>query len=141
MTEAARLVDELTTLLYEVVKRWQLQDGLVCEIVVCGACRKKADKPESVVHESDCPVYRLIHAEEANTAVIRANAEEIADLEDVRDALEAQVNALTAEIEELRSLLRDRSPLFQDYEDVKKERDALIAAVDRRASQEAGDRE
>lgn len=99
MTEAVRLVDELTTLLYEVVKRWQLQDGRVCEIVRCGACRRKADRAESVVHESDCPVYRLIRAEEANTAVIRANAEEIADLEDKRDELETQVNALTARLE------------------------------------------
>jgi hypothetical protein len=41
----------------------------------------------------------MIRAEEANTAVIRANAEEIADLEDVRDGLEAQVNAMTAENE------------------------------------------
>ena len=38
--------------------------------MVCGACRRKADKPESVVHDSDCPVYRLIRAEEANTAVM-----------------------------------------------------------------------
>lgn len=98
MSEAARLVDELTTLLYEVLKRWEVQ-GRVCEIVRCGACRRKADRAESVVHESDCPVYRLIRAEEANTAVIRANAEEIADLEDKRDELEARVNALTAQME------------------------------------------
>lgn len=97
-TDAARLVDELTPLLYGVLKRWEVA-GLVCEIVQCGACRKKADKPESVVHDSDCPVYRLQRAEAANTAVIRANAEEIADLEDVRDELEAQVNALTAQME------------------------------------------
>lgn len=118
MTEAARLVDELTTLLYEVVKRWQLQDGRVCEIVVCGACRKKADKPESVVHDSDCPVYRLIRAEAANTAVVRANAEEIADLEDKRDDLEAQVNALTAQME-------CRNELTARIRALEKERDAL----------------
>lgn len=154
MTEATRLVDELTTLLYEVLKRWEVQ-GRVCEIVQCGACRRKADKPESVVHERDCPVYRLQRAEESNTAVIRANAEEIADLEDARDELEARVNAvvveieherkmfaaltdasvrridaLTAERDELRSLLRDRSPLFQDYEDVKAERDAALARAE-----------
>ena len=105
MSEAARLVDELTTLLYDVLKRWTVQ-GRVCEIVACGACRRKADRAESVVHDADCPVYRLIRAEEANTAVIRANAEEIADLEDVRDEQgedkksQALQNIL-AEIEEL----------------------------------------
>jgi len=165
MTEAARLVDELTTLLYEVTTGWDDSAG-GHQVVRCGACRRRADRAESVVHDSDCPVYRLIRAEEANTAVIRANAEEIADLEDRRDELEATINAvvaeiererkmfaaltdasvrridaLTAEIEELRSLLRDRSLLFQDYEDVKTERNALIAAIERRASQEAGDRE
>ena len=98
MTEAARLVDELTTLLYEVTTGWQDSAG-GHQIVRCGACRRKADRAESVVHESDCPVYRLIRAEEANTAVIRANAEEIADLEDRRDELEGRVNALTAEME------------------------------------------
>lgn len=107
MSEAARLVDELTTLLYEVVKRWQLPDGRVCEIVRCGACRRKADRAESVVHGSDCPVYRLIRAEEANTAVIRANADEIADLEDRRDELEGRVNALTAEMECRNELSRE----------------------------------
>ena len=95
-TDAARLVDELTTLLYEPLKGTCLTHT-PCVIAACGACRKKADKPESVVHDSDCPVYRLQRAEAANTAVIRANAEEIADLEDVRDDLEARVNALTAE--------------------------------------------
>lgn len=95
-TDAARLVDELTTLLYEPLKGTCLTHT-PCVIAACGACRKKADKPESVVHDSDCPVYRLQRAEAANTAVIRANAEEIADLEDVRDDLEARVNALTTE--------------------------------------------
>ena len=99
MTEAARLVDELTTLLYSPCLGTCITHGPDCRIVVCGACRRKADKPESVVHESDCPVYRLIRAEEANTAVIRANADEIADLEDKRDELEAKVNALTAQME------------------------------------------
>ncbi len=98
MTEAARLVDELTTLLYEVTTGWDDSAG-GHQVVRCGACRRRADRAESVVHDSDCPVYRLIRAEEANTAVIRANAEEIADLEDVRDGLEAQVNAMTAENE------------------------------------------
>jgi len=97
-TDAARLVDELTTLLYEPLKGTCLTHT-PCVIAACGACRKKADKPESVVHDSDCPVYRLQRAEAANTAVIRANAEEIADLEDVRDNLEAKVNTLTAEME------------------------------------------
>lgn len=95
-TEAARLVDELTTLLYEVRTGWQDSAG-GRQIVRCGACNRNADNPESVVHERDCPVYRLQQAEAANTAVIRANAEEIADLEDARDDLEAKVNALTAE--------------------------------------------
>lgn len=99
MAEAARLVDELTTLLYGVVKRWQLQNGRVCEIVQCGACRKKADKPSFVVHESDCPVRRLWQALELGDVVVRANAEEICDLEDKRDELEAKVNALTAQME------------------------------------------
>jgi hypothetical protein len=145
MTEAARLVDELTTLLYEVVKRWQLQDGRVCEIVACGACRKKADKPESVVHDSDCPVYRLIRAEATNTAVIRANADEIADLEDVRDELEAQVNALTAQMEcrneltaRIRALEKERGqqafadPTLASVERInalEAERDALAARL------------
>ena len=96
--EAARLVDELTTLLYEVLKRWEA-NGRVCEIVQCGACHKKADKPESVVHDSACPVYRLQRADDGITAVIRANADEIADLQDVRDDLQAKVNALTVEME------------------------------------------
>ena len=100
MTGAARLVDELTTLLYEVRTGWQDSAG-GHQIVRCGACRRQADRAESVVHDSDCPVYRLQRAEAANTAVIRANAEEIADLEDVRDALEAKVNALTADVERL----------------------------------------
>ena len=72
-------IDELTTLLYEPLKGTCLTHT-PCVIAACGACRKKADKPESVVHDSDCPVYRLQRAEAANTAVIRANAEEIADL-------------------------------------------------------------
>jgi hypothetical protein len=91
-TEAARLVDELTTLLYSQFGAYRGQSR-----VACAACHRKADTPELVVHEDDCPVYRLQRAEAANTAVIRANAEEIADLEDVRDDLEAKVNALTAE--------------------------------------------
>ena len=140
MTEAARLVDELTTLLYEVVKRWRLQDGRVCEIVVCGACRRKADSAESVVHDSHCPVYRLIRAEEANTAVIRANAEQIADLEDKRDELEAKVNALTAEMEcrnELasRSARLDALAAERDAAVARAERaDALLARAERNAS-------
>lgn len=93
-----RLVDELTTLLYEVLKRWEVE-GRVCEIVQCGACRKKADKPSSVVHEGDCPIHRLWQALELGEVVVRANAEEICDLEDERDALEAKVNTLTAEME------------------------------------------
>jgi hypothetical protein len=97
MSDSARLVDELTTLLYEPLKGTCLTHT-PCVIVACGACHQKADKPEAVVHENDCPVYRLQRAEAANTAVIRANAEEIADLEDVRDALEAKVNALTAAV-------------------------------------------
>lgn len=95
---STRLVDELTTLLYEVLKRWEVE-GRVCEIVQCGACRKKADRPSSVVHESDCPVHRLWQALEIGEVVVKANAEEICDLEDARDALEAKVNALTAEME------------------------------------------
>ena len=106
MTEAARLVDELTTLLYEVTTGWDDSAG-GHQIVRCGACRRKADRAESVVHGSDCPVYRLIRAEEANTAVIRANAEEIADLEDRRDDLEAKFNAVVAEIERERKLFAD----------------------------------
>lgn len=98
MSDVTRLVDELTTLLFEVLKRWEVE-GRVCEIVACGACRKKADKPESVVHESDCPVHRLWQAMEVAEVVVKANAEEICDLEDARDALEAKVNALTAEME------------------------------------------
>ena len=97
--DAARLVDELTTLLYEVTTGWDDSAG-GRQIVRCGACRRRADRAESVVHDRDCPVYRLIRAEEVNTAVIRANAEEIADLEDKRDDLEAKVNALTAERDE-----------------------------------------
>ena len=93
MSASARLVDELTTLLYEPLKGKCLTHT-PCVIVACGACHQKADKPEAVVHENDCPVYRLQRAEAANTAVIRANADEIADLEDVRDDLEAKVNAL-----------------------------------------------
>lgn len=93
MNDAARLVDELTTLLYETLKAWQTQDGRHHQIVQCGACRRKADKPESVVHESNCPVYRLQRAEAANDAVIKGNAEEIADLEDARDVAEARANA------------------------------------------------
>lgn len=93
MSDSARLVDELTTLLYEPLKGTCLTHT-PCVIVACGACHQKADKPEAVVHENDCPVYRLQRAEAANTAVIRANADEIADLEDVRDDLEAKVNAL-----------------------------------------------
>lgn len=97
--DAARLVDELTTMLYEVTTGWDDSAG-GRQIVRCGACRRRADRAESVVHDRDCPVYRLIRAEEVNTAVIRANAEEIADLEDKRDDLEAKVNALTAERDE-----------------------------------------
>lgn len=41
-----------------------------------------------------------------------------------------RIDALTAERDELRSLLGDRSPLFQDYEDVKAERDAALAALE-----------
>ena len=99
-TDAARLTDELTTLLYSPCLGTCITHGPGCRIVACGACNRKADKPESVVHERDCPVYRLQQAEAANTAVIRANAEEIADLEDVRDDLEAKVNALTAALRE-----------------------------------------
>lgn len=102
MTEAARLVDELTTLLYTPFGTYRGRPQ-----VACGACAKQADKPESVVHESDCPVYRLIRAEEANTAVIRANADEIADLEDKRDELEAQINGITAEITRERQMFAD----------------------------------
>lgn len=100
-TDSARLVDELTTLLYEPLKGKCLTHT-PCVIVACGACHQKADKPEAVVHENDCPVYRLQRAEAANTAVIRANADEIADLEDVRDDLEANVNALSAQVVALR---------------------------------------
>lgn len=146
MTEAERLVDELTTLLYEVTTGWDDSAG-GRQIVRCGACRRRADRAESVVHESDCPVYRLIRAEEANTAVIRANAEEIADLEDVRDALEAQVNALTAQMEcrneltaRIRALEKERGqqafadPTLASVERInalEAERDALRARAER----------
>lgn len=121
MTEAARLVDELTPLLFTPFGTYRGRPQ-----VACGACAKQADKPESVVHESDCPVYRLIRAEEANTAVIRANAEKIADLEDVRDDLEARVNALTAETEELRHLAMAAG---EDADNWRAERDALARQV------------
>lgn len=49
---------------------------------------------------------RAERAEAANTAVLRANADEIADLEDVRDDLEAKVNALTAQVAALRRQVR-----------------------------------
>jgi hypothetical protein len=143
MNDAARLVDELTTLLYETLKAWQTQDGRHHQIVQCGACRRKADKPKSVVHESDCPVYRLQRAEAANDAVIKGNAEEIADLEDARDAADARANAEWARAEgeqkraeqaererdEAQSLLRDRSPLFQDYEDAKRDNARLSSRL------------
>jgi hypothetical protein len=130
-TEAARLVDELTTLLYSPCLGTCITHGPDCRIVVCGACLKKADKPSSVVHESDCPVYRLIRAEEANTAVIRANAEEIADLEDKRDELEARVNAVVVEIEHERKMfaaLTDAS--VRRIDRLTAERDAALARAE-----------
>lgn len=56
---ASKAVDELTTLLYTTVKFCQRCHVGHPAIVQCAACRRKADKPESVVHDSDCPVYRL----------------------------------------------------------------------------------
>lgn len=56
---ASKLVDELTTLLYETAKFCQRCPVQHPAIVRCAACGRKADKPESVVHDSDCPVYRL----------------------------------------------------------------------------------
>ena len=47
VSEAARLVGELTTLLYEPCLGTCLTHGPDCLIVACGACRRKADKPES----------------------------------------------------------------------------------------------
>ena len=55
----SKLVDELTTLLYETANFCQRCPVEHPAIVRCAACRRKADKPESVVHDSDCPVYRL----------------------------------------------------------------------------------
>lgn len=52
--------------------------------------------------EIDALTSRLKQDETTNTAVIRANADEIADLEDVRDDLEANVNALSAQVVALR---------------------------------------
>jgi hypothetical protein len=126
MTEAARLVDELTTLLYSPCLGTCITHGPDCRIVVCGACRRKADKPESVVHESDCPVYRLIRAEEANTAVIRANADEIADLEDKRDELEAKVNALTAQMESHDAQTARSAALEAENKALREERGELL---------------
>lgn len=129
MTEAARLVDELTTLLYEVTTGWDDSAG-GHQVVRCGACRRRADRAESVVHESDCPVYRLTRAEEANTAVIRANAEEIADLEDKRDELEAKVNALTAENERGQQAFADLAlASVERINALGNERDALAARL------------
>lgn len=125
MSDVARLVDELTTLLYEVLKRWEVE-GRVCEIVACGACRKKADKPSSVVHESDCPVHRLWQALEIGEVVVRANAEEICDLEDARDALEAKVNALTAEMECRNQLTSRIAALEAENARLRAERDEAL---------------
>lgn len=113
VNDAARLVDELTTLLYCPFGTYRGRQQ-----VACGACAKQADKPESVVHESDCPVYRLQQAEAANDAIIKANAEDIADLEDARDAADARANAewARAEGEQLRAdvaaLRADRAERF-----------------------------
>ena len=127
--DAARLVDELTTLLYEPLKGKCLTHT-PCVIVACGACHQKADKPEAVVHENDCPVYRLQRAEAANTAVIRANAEEIADLEDKRDELEAKVNALTAENERGQQAFADLAlASVERINALGNERDALAARL------------
>ena len=57
---------------------------------------------EALLAEVERLTQELARAEAANTAVIRANAEEIADLEDVRDDLEANVNALSAQVVALR---------------------------------------
>jgi hypothetical protein len=92
--DIARLVDELTTLLYETLKAWQTQDGRHHQIVACGSCRRKADKAESVAHESDCPVYRLKQALDVTDTIIKANAEEIANLEDERDAARSEAARL-----------------------------------------------
>lgn len=67
------LIDELTPLHYETLKAWQTQDGRHHRIVRCEACGRKADTPESVVHQSDCPVYRLA-ATLASAAFIREAA-------------------------------------------------------------------
>lgn len=66
LATAATLVAELTTLLYETLKTWQLSDGRHCQIVQCGACHRKGDTPEAVVHDRDCPVFRLRTALEAS---------------------------------------------------------------------------
>ena len=147
MTEAARLVDELTTLLYEVTTGWDDSAG-GHQIVRCGACRRRADRAESVVHDSDCPVYRLIRAEEANTAVIRANADEIADLEDRRDELEERVNALTARLEAAEAALvrKDRrcSACYTPHECLTPGSECVcesFACIGRRRAALAGSRE
>jgi hypothetical protein len=95
VSDVTRLVDELTTLLYETLKTWQAVGGPRHQIVQCGACRKKADRPSSVVHESDCPVHRLWQALEIGEVVVRANAEEICDLEDERDNALGKLAELT----------------------------------------------
>lgn len=76
--------------------------------------------------EIDALTSRLKQDETTNTAVIRANAEGIADLEDVRDDLEARVNALTAETEELRHLAMAAG---EDADNWRAERDALARQV------------
>lgn len=112
---------------------------------------------EALLAEVERLTQELARAEAANTAVIRANAEEIADLEDVRDALEAKVNALTADVERLtldscvdcgspvlicdhaaKNLLDpERSFHAGQIEEMTTERDALAAQV--AALREAGD--